>query len=178
MSNIESLLDCVDTPKEAIAQADKRQYLKDNLSKIQSKTPWTIERINKASDKTIDKLYSKFNHTTTSSSKKDLLSKISGVANFQKMMSDVNSSYLIRNSTSELIGNLAPTISINSHTPMEILGSHVYEKCGIYLAPVALFCTIFNHLDWQKFDEIARERKQTEKDEKDEIDRVDLINEQ
>ena len=41
---------------------------------------------------------------------------------------------------------------------MEILGSHVYEKCGIYLAPVALFCTIFNHLDfWQKFDEIARE---------------------
>ena len=42
---------------------------------------------------------------------------------------------------------------------MEILGSHMYEKCGLYLAPISLFCVIFNHLDWQKFSQIAQERQ-------------------
>ena len=42
---------------------------------------------------------------------------------------------------------------------MEILGSHVYEKFGVYMAPLSLFCTIFNHLDWESFARIANERK-------------------
>ena len=57
-----------------------------------------------------------------------------------------------------------PSININSHTPMEILGSHVYEKCGIYLAPVSLLCTVFNHLDWRSFAIIAEERKKALKE--------------
>ena len=157
MTELNDFLNIIDTQK---IEQNKREYLSDNLSKISSKTPWTIERLNKASDKVIDKLYDKVNNNKVNDKviEKDLLSKISGVDNFEKMMQDVNSNYLIKNSTSEIIGNLAPSINIDTHTPMEILGSHIYEKCGIYLAPVSLFCTIFNHLDWKSFDQIAKER--------------------
>ena len=48
-----------DTPVEATEQLDKRQFL--IYAKLSGKTTWTVKRLNKASDSTIDKLYSEFN---------------------------------------------------------------------------------------------------------------------
>lgn len=56
--------DVVDTPKEAVDQHKKREFLIEKLengeSISNSKTPWTEERLRKASDKTIEKLYEKY----------------------------------------------------------------------------------------------------------------------
>ena len=84
------------------------------------------------------------------------MSRISGVTSIDAMMRDINGNFLIKTQASQMVGKITPAIS--SHTPMEVLGSHVYEKCGMYLAPVAVFCTIFSHLDWESFAEIAEQR--------------------
>ena len=69
------------------------------------------------------------------------ISKVSGVDNVLNMMSDINSNFLSKNTTSELLEKcLTPNINTNQNTAMEILGSHVYEKCGRFLlAPVSYF---------------------------------------
>ena len=59
MANVfENFLDEVDTPKEAMQQHSKREFLKQLIESGQTfkgKTPWTIARLDKASDKVIDK---------------------------------------------------------------------------------------------------------------------------
>ena len=45
---------------------------------------------------------------------------------------------------------------------MEILGSHVYKKYSVYMTPISLFCTVFNHLDWEAFSKISEERQATD----------------
>ena len=157
---IEKFLDVVDTP----ALIDrKRDHLKKNLSEINSKgkKQWTAEMVDKATEKQLENLQKKLQpKAQPKSCSKDLLSTMSGVDNFQALMNDVNSNFLIQNSTSELIGNITGKLpSFAGNSPMQLVGSHVYEKCGLWLAPVSLFCTIFNHLDWEKFSEIAEERR-------------------
>ena len=59
LSDIENFLDTVDIPKEAV-EPNKRQELKvliEKGHKLPGKTSWTIERLNKASDNVIDKLF-------------------------------------------------------------------------------------------------------------------------
>ena len=161
MSELNEIFDCVDTPKEGIS--NKREYLKNHIKQGQAlsgKTPWTEERLDKASDKVIDKLYNSVK--TLSVKQKDVMSRLSGVDNVNEMMKDINGNFLIKNSASEMMGKLTPNININSHTPMEILGSHVYEKYSVYMAPISLFCTVFNHLDWEAFAKISEERQATD----------------
>ena len=158
MSNeFENFLDQVDTPKEAVDQSKKREFLRSLIESGQpllGKTPWTVKRLDEASDKTIDRLYEKTQQPT-----KDLMSRVAGVDNVASMMQDINSNFLIKNQASEMIGKFMPTVNLTGNTPMEIAGSYVYEKCGVYLAPISLFCTVWNHLDWQTFARIAEERK-------------------
>ena len=88
---------------------------------------------------------------------RDPLSAIAGVDNLGNMINDMNSSYLISN------GLGRSNVGFGSHTPMQILGSHIYEKYGVYLAPLDLICILFNRLDWETFAQIAYERqKETE----------------
>ena len=160
ISELENFLDEVDTPKD---QHNKRKFLKqlvENGEALPGKTPWTLDRLDKASDKVIDKLYSKAKDPTVQApqSSKDLMSRIAGVDDVNSMMKDINSNFLIKNQATEMMGKLTPTISLSANTPMEVLGSHMYDKCGVYLAPVSLFCTVFNHLDWQNFARIAEQR--------------------
>ena len=157
--HIENFLDQVDTPSP---RDRKRDILKQNLAQLNTgKKQWTPEMIDKATEKQVENLLKKLQPTAQPKScSKDLLSKMSGVDNFQQMMNDVNSNFLIQNSTSQLIGNMTEKLpSFAGNSPMEILGSHMYEKCGLYLAPVSLFCVIFNHLDWQKFHDLAEQRR-------------------
>ena len=152
---IKNFLDQVDTPSPLDR---KRDILKQNLSLVNSseKKQWTPELLDKATEKQLNNLLKKVSKPES----KDLLSKMSGIDDFSAMMKDVNSNFLIQNSTSELIGKVTGKLpSFAGNSPMEVLGSHVFEKCGIYLAPVSLFCTIFNHLDWGKFAEIAEQRR-------------------
>ena len=164
MANVfENFLNEVDTPKEAMQQHSKREFLKQLIESGQTfkgKTPWTIARLDKSSDKVIDKLYNKVNNPTEQQVKappKDLMSRVAGVDNVQAMMKDINSNFLIKSRATEMMGKLTPSISLTSNTPMEILGSHIYDKCEMFLAPVSLFCTVFNHLDWESFARIAEE---------------------
>ena len=69
MADIENILndlglfgDTVDTPKEGIEQNRKRECLKSIISKgntylLGGKHRWIHERVNKASDETINKIY-------------------------------------------------------------------------------------------------------------------------
>lgn len=158
MSELNEFLDCTDTPKEGVDNVKKREYLKELIAKgqqIAGKKSWTSEGIDSASNKVINSLYAK--NSAKHTVKKDVMSRISGVVSVDAMMRDINGNFLIKTQASEMVGKITPAIS--SHTPMEILGSHVYEKCGMYLAPAAMVCTIFNHLDWKSFAEIAEQRK-------------------
>ena len=110
-------------------------------------------------DKVIDNLYKSVAEPKKTLKQKDVMSRLSGVDDVNSMMKDINNNFLIKNSAFKMLGKLTPNINVNSHTPMEILGSHVYEKYGVYMAPVSLFCTIFNHLDWQSFAKIAEARQ-------------------
>ena len=118
--------------------------------------------LDNATEKQLENLLKKLQPTTQPKSQEDIdiiniaVSKMTGVNDFQALMKDVNSNFLIQNKASQLMGNLS---SLSGNTPMEILGSHMYEKCGLWLAPVSLFCTVFNHLDWEKFSQIAEERQ-------------------
>ena len=160
MANVfENFLDEVDTPKEAMQQHSKREFLKQLIESGQTfkgKTPWTIARLDKASDKVIDKLYARMGEEPRKKNT-DLMSRVAGVDNVQAMTKDINSNFLIKSRATEMMGKLTPSISLTSNTPMEILGSHTYDKCEMFLAPVSLFCTVFNHLNWESFARIAEE---------------------
>jgi len=159
MDELENIFDVVDTPQEAMDQSKRREFLHNLIEsgqKIPGKTPWTRERLQKASDKVIDKLYAKVNEPKKS---KDLMSRVAGVDDVQAMMKDINGNFLIKNRATEMMGKFAPTINLASNTPMEILGSRIYASYGSYLAPVSLFCTVFNHLDWNTFSRIAEEQE-------------------
>ena len=165
MTEFENFLDVVDTPQEAVEQSKKREFLQHLVecgegSKIPGKTPWTMQRLQKASDKVVNRLYAKINGKEAP--KKDLMSRVAGVDDVQAMMKDINSNYLIKSRATEMMGKLAPTISLSRNTPMEIVGSHLYEKCGAFLAPTSLVCTVFNHLDWETFARIAENRRAKE----------------
>ena len=91
MLDIENFIEnIVDTSKEPVEESNKRDYLKNlvnqgKASLLDGKTLWTEERLNKASDKTINKLYKSIVESS-SVNQKDLISKFSGVDNFQNMM--------------------------------------------------------------------------------------------
>ena len=71
MSDInEFFSDVVDTPAEAVDQWNKRKKLRDLINEgkadlLKGKTPWTVGRIDKASDKVIDKLYYEYHQQPT-----------------------------------------------------------------------------------------------------------------
>lgn len=114
-----------------------------------------MKRLNEASDKVINKLYAKLSEEPPRNT--DPMSRVTGVDNVQAMMKDINSNFLIKNRATEMMGKLTPKIT--SNTPIEILGSHIYDKCEPHVVPVSLFCTVFNHLDWASFAQIAEEQK-------------------
>ena len=156
---IENLFtDQVDTPSPLDR---KRDVLKQNLSQInKGKKQWTFEMIDKASEKQVNGLLKKIQPAKPAPCKKDLLSKMTGVDNFQNMMNDINSNFLIQNSTSELIGNVTGKLpSFTGNSLMEVIASFVYEKCKPWLSDYSLILTILYHLDWEKFAEIAEQRQ-------------------
>ena len=162
-----NIFDQVDTPSPL---ERKRDFLKQNLSHLNTgKKKWTAEMIDKASEKQVENLRKKIQGANT----KELISKLSdqelinalvskfaGVDNFEGMMNDIQSNFLVQNSASKLIGSKLSGITGTSFiSSMDVVGSYAFEKCGFWLALLSVGCTIFNHLDWEKFAKIAEQRR-------------------
>ena len=63
LSDNEFFADTVDTPKEGVEQYRKQECLKSALSKAKilgSKKQWTHERVDKASDETINEIHAEY----------------------------------------------------------------------------------------------------------------------
>ena len=141
---------------------DKRQFL---MEKIQSgecisqtaKTPWTLTRLEKASDATVDKLYasykdiSKINPNLGSLPNSDIISRIAGVDSVEALKDDLNKNHFMQKLGGSMNGFL-PNMSV---TPVEQIGAYAYARYSGYIAPISIFCTIFNHLDWNNFSRIV-----------------------
>ena len=92
----------------------------------------------------------------TKQSKKKLadpLSRQCGVDNVNKLIFDLYSNPLIREGAQSVDNNE------DVSTKAEEFGATIYEKFGKYLGHVAIFCTVFQHLNWQRFSEVAEERR-------------------
>ena len=181
MTEIEKNLNEVDTPKEAVNQSLKRQELKGLINngqadKLPGKTLWTCNRIDKATDKVIDKLYGECHikktkiKTHQQGDMNGIASKMLGVRDINELRRDINKNPLIRGSITNMLAS--SSIVIEGYTPLEKLGAVVYGKYGTYLGPVALACEIFNHMNWENFAKIAAE-EQNKKEEKEEEEIVD-----
>ena len=157
MSGIEELFSTMSS-KNSADEVSKRDFLikkvENGESISDSKTPWTEKRLRIASEKEVGQLYDDLDSNNTDALN-NLLSRELGVKNFEKMMDEMNRNPLLRSNMTKICGNL----STSGHTSMELFGSMMYSKFGLYLAPVSAFCTIFNHLDWQGFEKISRERE-------------------
>ena len=83
------------------------------------------------------------------------------VDNVKSITKDLDSNFLINKQCNQ-------SIKIPIFTsPIEIIGSHIYEKCGnTLLASIAYFSTLFNHFDWETCARIADERAAARKADK------------
>ena len=135
-----------------------------------NKTPWTEKRLRIASEKKINQFYDDLDSTNNTDIEggalNNILSKELGVKDFGKMMDKMNENPLLKSNIIKICSNL----NTNRHTSMELFGAMMYSKFGLYLAPVSAFCTIFNHLDWQGFERISRERERERCEKNDTLD--------
>ena len=172
MSDINEFFnDVVDTPVEGVDQSNKRKKLKDLINEgkaelLAGKTAWTVGRIDKASDKVIDKLYSDCKKGVKFEKKpfdmNSIASKMMGVKDIKELTTDINKNPLIKGTISNVIAT--NSLMLTGSTPMEAIGGRLYAKCGNYLGFLALFCEIFTHLDWETFIKLANEIKDKEED--------------
>ena len=169
MSDIENFLDEVDTPKEAVDQSLKRDELKGLINnghagKLSGKTPWTCNRIDKATDKVIERLHAEClkGHVKIKTQQQVdmnvIASRMMGVRNVNELTRDINRNPLITGFITNMLAS--SSITTEGCTPIEILGASVYEKCGNYLGFVALGCEIFTHMDWARFIELSKKQQQ------------------
>ena len=170
MTDIEKFLDEVDTPKEAVDQSLKRDELKGLINsghadKLPGKIPWTCNRIDKATDKVIEKLHAQClkGHIRPPKQQGDMnaiASKMMGVKDVNELKRAIDKNPLIRGSMSNMLAS--SSITLTGHSPMESLGASVYAKCGNYLGFLALGCESFTHLDWKNFQKIAEEKRKAQ----------------
>ena len=81
MTEFNEFLDYVAKEGSHEQELNKREYLKTWIKEGQAlpgKTPWTEERLNKASDKVIDKLYKSVAEPKKTLKQKDFMSRLSG----------------------------------------------------------------------------------------------------
>ena len=120
------------------------------------KTPWTCNRVDKATYKVIEKLYAeclKCHVKTQPGDMNVIASRMMGVKNVNE---------LTRNLITGSITNMltSSSITIEGSTPIEIFGASLYATCGNYLGFVVLGCEIFTHLDWRRFIELSKKTAQ------------------
>ena len=87
------------------------------------------------------------------------------VDNVESVKKGLSSNFLIKKQEA----NRGIELPLIENTPMEVIGSYIYEKCGNGpLALIAYFTTLFNHIDWEACAHIADKRAAAKKHETDE----------
>ena len=157
MTDIENIM--CDLMSDDSEEINKRGFLIGKVENGESisntKTPWTKERLKKASDKVIERLYANHIKKAEKNLNKDLTSRFLCLDNVESVKKGLSSNFLIKKQAISK-GVELPVIQ---NTPMEIIGSYVYEKCGNgLLASIAYFTTFFNHFDWETCARIADKR--------------------
>ena len=156
MTDFLELFDEVDTPKEAVLAAqheqqheqqhDNRQFLIEVVSqgkagKLLGKTPWTLNRINKAPDSVIDKLANEYKQNVIREKAENTGRAVSGhLVNFYSQ----NISRVLR------IDDIDALRQDIDHDPiikdsMENIGYLMVNLFGSYLAPVLIAAHTANH---------------------------------
>ena len=141
-------LDEVDTPEEGVIQHKKRDVLKDLIKKgkahLLGGKPWSIEQIDKANDKVIDKLYQNYNqlemrekaeNTGKTMGKHIVKLYTNGVNKFLKiddpiaLRRDIEEDPIIKDSMADI-------------------GALMVLTFGKWLAPLLITCHTANHTQW------------------------------
>ena len=156
MTDFLELFDEVDTPKEAVLAAqheqqheqqhDNRQFLIEVVSqgkagKLLGKTPWTLNRINKAPDSVIDKLANEYKQNVIREKAENTGRAVSGhLVNFYSQ----NISRVLR------IDDIDALRQDIDHDPiikdsMANIGYLMVNLFGSYLAPVLIAAHTANH---------------------------------
>ena len=153
MTDFLELFDEVDTPKEAVLaeqqheqQHDNRQFLIEVVSqgkagKLLGKTPWTLNRINKAPDSVIDKLANEYKQNVIREKAENTGRAVSGhLVNFYSQ----NISRVLK------IDDIDALRQDIDHDPiikdsMANIGYLMVNLFGSYLAPVLIAAHTANH---------------------------------
>ena len=153
MSDVENILndeeffgDTVNTPKEGVEQHKKRECLKSAISKgkvLDGKKQWTRERVDKASDRTINKTYAEYKQRELNKkgekTRKALgryvinlystgISQMVKISDVKKLQQDIENDPIIKDQRANLGGLFVRTF-------------------GNFLAPVLVAAHTVNNLD-------------------------------
>ena len=152
MTDFSELFDEVDTPKEAVLAAqheqqhDNRQFLIEVVSqgkagKLPGKTPWTVNRINKAPDSVVDRLANEYKQNVVREKAENTGRAVSGhLVNFYSQ----NISRVLK------IDDIEALRQDIDHDPiikdsMANIGYLMVNIFGSYLAPVLIAAHTANH---------------------------------
>ena len=152
MTDFSELFDEVDTPKEAVLAAqheqqhDNRQFLIEIVSqgkagKLPGKTPWTVNRINKAPDSVVDRLANEYKQNVVREKAENTGRAVSGhLVNFYSQ----NISRVLK------IDDIEALRQDIDHDPiikdsMANIGYLMVNLFGSYLAPVLIAAHTANH---------------------------------
>ena len=147
--NDDPVLDEVDTPEEGVIQRKKRDVLKDVIKKgkahlLGGNKPWSIDQIDKANDKVIDKLYQNYTqlemrekaeNTGKTMGKHIVKLYTNGVNKFLKiddpiaLRRDIEEDPIIKDSMADI-------------------GALMVLTFGKWLAPLLITCHTANHTQW------------------------------
>ena len=110
MSDIENFL--IDTPDQSLKKRDELKGLINScqVDKLPGKTPWTCNRIDKATDKVIGKLYAECQkgHLKIKTQQGDMnvvACKMLGVKDVNELTRDINKNPLIRGSITNMLAS-------------------------------------------------------------------------
>ena len=143
------VLDEVDTPEEGVIQRKKRDVLKEVIKKgkadlLGGNKPWTIDQVDKTSDKVIDKLYENYSqremHEKAENTGKAMgkhiinlytnrITKFLKIDDLQQLRRDIEEDPIIKDSMADISALMVLTF-------------------GRWLAPLLITCHTANHTQW------------------------------
>ena len=136
--------DEVDTPKEGVENHEKREFLKELITqgkKLPGKKPWTVELIDQASNKEVERLHSKYTQKelqhkgekTSKAMTKHLIkiysngvSKVLRIDNIEQLRKDIDENPIIKDSVAGI-------------------GALIVSAFGKWLSPILMACHRKNH---------------------------------
>ena len=143
--------DEVDTPKEGVMQCKKREALKDAIKQgkahlIGGKKLWTIDRLDKAKDELIDKLYINYTQREIQYKAENTgkamgehlvnlysngVNKVLKIDDLEELKRDINDDPIIKDSMADI-------------------GALMVVTFGKWLSPLLIACHTMNHTQWDQ----------------------------